>query len=177
MSDPADAPAAVPRLDARAWRDPAVLVVTGLGSGFARPAPGTWGSLVAAVVWWLVLAELSWPVQLAVMAVVFVAGCHLTAVVGRRYGVHDDPAIVVDEFVGVWLALLAAPATWAAALAGFLVFRVLDIAKVGPVGWVDRRVPGAAGVMLDDVVAGGLALLVLQLAYPLLPGPLFGVSA
>ncbi len=160
-----------PRLPASAWRDPAVLVVTGCGSGFVRPAPGTWGSLVAAAVWWLALAELAWPLQLAVMAVVFALGTWLTHRVGRRYQVHDDPGIVVDEFVGLWLALLAAPPTWTAALAGFLVFRVIDIAKPWPVGWVDRRVPGALGVMLDDVVAGGLALAVLQLAFRLISWP------
>jgi phosphatidylglycerophosphatase A len=164
----------IARLSRSAWSDPAVLLVTGFGSGFLKPAPGTWGSLVALVLWWLLLADLGLPLQLLVLAGTVVTGTWFTHRVGVRYGVHDDPAIVVDEFAGLWLALLAAPATPAAALSGFLLFRAFDIAKPWPVGWADRRVSGATGVMLDDLLAGGLAAVVLQLAilgigWPLLP--------
>lgn len=158
----------VPRLHASSFADPAVFVVTGCAIGFLRPAPGTWGSLLALAIWWLVLADLTWPWQLAVVAGTVAVGLWLTHVVGRRYGVHDDPRIVIDEFAGLWLALLAAPPTWLAGVAGFLLFRALDIAKVWPVGWADRRVSGSVGVMLDDLLAGGLALGVLQLAIFLL---------
>lgn len=164
------------RLRPHAWRDPAVLFVTGFGSGFVRPAPGTWGSVVALGIWWLALADLAWPWQLLVMCVVFAVGLVLTGVVGRRYGVHDDPGIVVDEFVGLWLTLLAAPAVWQAAVAGFLLFRVIDIWKPWPVSWADRRIPGAFGVMIDDVIAGGLAAVVLQLAFLLPAWPAAAVT-
>lgn len=153
----------VPRLQPRSSADPLVLLATGFASGFLRPAPGTWGSLVALVLWWLLLAELDWPWQLGVVAATVVAGTMITHVVGRRYGVHDDPRIVIDEFAGLWLALVAAPPTLLAGVAGFLMFRMLDIGKVWPVGWADRRVSGAVGVMLDDLLAGGLTLGVLQL--------------
>lgn len=152
-----------PRLKPHRWRDPAVLLITGFGSGFLRPAPGTWGSLAALALWWLVLGPLGWPVQLALTVAAFALGCWLTRQVGRRYGVSDDPAIVVDEFVGLWIALFAAPPSLPVAAAGFLLFRAFDIAKPWPVSWADRR-PGVLGVMLDDVLAGGLAALVLQLA-------------
>lgn len=155
----------LPRLHRAHSADPAVLVVTGFASGFLRPAPGTWGSLVALIIWWFALSGLAWHWQLATVAVTVAVGTWLTHVVGRRYGVHDDPRIVIDEFAGLWLALIGAPATFLGGLSGFLLFRGLDIAKVWPVGWADRRVSGAVGVMLDDLLAGGLALGVLQLAY------------
>ncbi len=158
----------VPRLEPASFADPAVFLVTGFACGFLRPAPGTWGSLLALAIWWLLLAGMAWPVQLAVVAGTVAAGTWLTHVVGRRYGVHDDPRIVIDEVAGLWLALLGAPATLLAGASGFLLFRVLDISKVWPVGWADRRVSGAVGVMLDDLIAGGLVLVVLQLAFRLL---------
>lgn len=145
--------------------DLAVLAVTGFGSGLLRPAPGTWGSLLALALWWWLLAEAPWPAQLAVAAITFVAGTWLTGVVARRYGVGDDPRIVIDEFAGLWVALLGAPSTWAGALAGFVLFRLFDVLKPWPIRWVERRVPGAFGVMADDVVAGIAALIVLQLAF------------
>jgi phosphatidylglycerophosphatase A len=151
--------------------DPAVLVVTGFGSGLLRPAPGTWGSLLALAVWWWALSEQVLLVQLAAAALVFALGTWLTDVVGRRYGVDDDSRIVVDEVAGLWVALLGAPATVAGALAGFLLFRAFDIAKPWPIRWVERRAPGALGVMADDVVAGIAALIVLQLAFLALGWP------
>jgi len=152
------------RLELRHGRDPEVLLVTGLGSGFVRPGPGTWGSLAALLVWWLVLSGLVWWAQLGVIVATLLLGGWLVGRVGRRYGVDDDPGIVVDEFVGLWTALLAAPASLPVALAGFALFRVLDIWKPGPVRYAERRAPGAWGVMLDDLVAGVLAAAVLQLS-------------
>jgi phosphatidylglycerophosphatase A len=160
---------AASHLPLTSWRDPAVLVVTGFGSGFLKPAPGTWGTVVALALWWWLLAGLGWPEQLAVIVLTIALGTWLTHRVGRRYGVHDDPRIVIDEFAGLWLALLAVPPTWLTALAGFLLFRAFDIAKPWPVGWADRRVPGAAGVMLDDLIAGAMALAVLHLGLWLIP--------
>jgi phosphatidylglycerophosphatase A len=160
-----------PRLHPSSFADPAVFLATGFASGFLRPAPGTWGSLVALVIWWVLLAGLAWHWQLAVVVATVAVGTWVTHVVARRYGVHDDPRIVIDEFAGLWLALLGAPATLLAGLAGFVLFRLLDIAKVWPVGWADRRVSGAVGVMLDDLLAGGIALGVLQLAFYFLAWP------
>jgi phosphatidylglycerophosphatase A len=161
---PGDAPLqqVVPHLPRASWSDPAVLIVTGFGSGFLRPAPGTWGTLIALGLWWWLIAGLGWPQQVAVIVAVVAVGTWLTHVVGRRYGVHDDPRIVIDEFAGLWLALVAVPPTLAAALAGFLLFRAFDIAKPWPVRWADRRVPGAAGVMLDDLIAGAMAAVLLH---------------
>ena len=77
---------------------------------------------------------------------------------------HDHPGIVWDEFVGVWIALWAIPAEPAWIALGFVVFRVFDIAKPWPVGWLDRNTRGGFGIMVDDIAAGVMACLTLHLA-------------
>jgi phosphatidylglycerophosphatase A len=150
------------RLGWRHWRDPEVVFVCGLGTGFLPKVPGTWGSLAAVLVWWWFLAVQPVTVQLAAVVLLTAAGTWLTGRVQRRYALDDPGAIVVDEFAGQWLALLAAPANPTAALAGFLLFRVFDIWKPWPVGLLERRIGGAFGVMADDLAAGVLAAAVLQ---------------
>jgi phosphatidylglycerophosphatase A len=121
------------------------------GIGFLRPAPGSWGS---AAVLPLVLGG-PW-LCLAAAAVLTVAG--LWAVSRLQERDQDPPWVVVDEGAGQLIALSAIandPSLLQVAVA-FLLFRGLDVAKLGPVGWADRQ-PGAWGVMLDDLVAGGLA--------------------
>ncbi len=140
------------------WRHPELLLLTGFGSGLARRAPGTAGSAVAVLLWWWCLADLSWVVQGCVVIGVFLLGVWLAERAARKFGVGDDPAIVIDEFAGQWLALLGAPASPAAVLAGFVLFRLFDIAKPWPISVADQRVHGGLGVMLDDLLAGGFAL-------------------
>ena len=86
--------------------------------------------------------------------------CHRTA---ADLGVHDHGGIVWDEFVGVWITLWLAPTGWFWLVAGFLLFRLFDIWKPWPIGWVDRKVSGGLGIMLDGILAGGMALAVLYL--------------
>ncbi len=138
--------------------------MTFFGLGFVRKAPGTFGSLGALVVWWALLSNLPWLFQLVVIAVYLGLSTWLAAIVMERYGVKDAPEIVADEVVGLWIALLAAPQVWWVALVGFGLFRLFDIAKPWPVGWIDRNLPGSWGVMLDDVAAGVLSLAVLQIS-------------
>jgi len=146
----------------RQWRDPEVLLVCGLGSGFSPRAPGTAGSLAAVALWWYALAPLTLVQQLVVIVLVTALGTWLVGRVQRRYGVTDPSAIVVDEFAGQWLALLALPGDLWTALAAFGLFRLFDIWKPWPVGMLERRVGGAFGVMVDDLAAGLMALAVLQ---------------
>ena len=149
------------------WRhgkNPEVFLVCGFGSGFLPKAPGTWGSILGILIWWWWLAPTSWLVQLCVVAVTFVLGWWLVERVTRRHECHDDPAIVIDEIVGIWVALLGISQSWIFALIGFGLFRLLDIAKPWPIGLADRRVPGGLGIMLDDLIAGVLVLIVLQLS-------------
>ncbi|MGH8146184.1 MAG: phosphatidylglycerophosphatase A family protein [Rhodanobacteraceae bacterium] len=157
-----------PPLDATQRRalmsHPAGWMATALGAGLAPRAPGTAGSLVALLPWWFLLRGLQPHWYLAVLAVGFVLGVWACDVSGKRIGVHDHGALVWDEVIGMWIALFAAPMGWPWMLAGFVLFRLFDIWKPWPVSLADRRVRGGLGVMLDDVIAGVYALIVLQLA-------------
>jgi phosphatidylglycerophosphatase A len=145
------------------FRDPVHLLAFGFGSGLIRPAPGTWGTL-AAVPFYLLIAPLPWWCYLAVVLLATLLGLWLCGESARRLGVHDHPGIVWDEFVGLWITLLAAPAGWIWLLLGFLLFRFFDAVKPWPIRWFDRHVHGGLGIMLDDVIAGLLSLAGLQLA-------------
>lgn len=145
-------------------RHPAGWVASGLGSGLSPLMPGTAGSLAALLPWWFLWRPLPMPAYLGMLGVTFVIGIWACAVSGRRLGVADHGALVWDEFVGQWLALLpvlAAP--WWVMIPGFVLFRLFDIAKPWPIGWLDRRIGGGTGVMLDDVAAGLAAAIVMTI--------------
>ena len=144
-----------------------MFIATGAGSGYLPKAPGTWGTLVGLLLWWP-LAGLSLTAYLATVAVLFIVG---VASAGAAEKILDrgDPGVVgIGEIVGGLIALAAGPLHPVAALAGFALFRLFDIAKPFPVGWVDRHLHGGLGIMLDDVAAGLYALLVLHLGLWLL---------
>ena len=141
---------------------PAGWIATGLGSGLAPRAPGTAGSLLALLPWWLWLRDLPPIAYLGVVAVAFLVGVWASRWCIARTGIADPGFVVWDEFVGLWLALAWVPAGWPWIAAGFLLFRLFDIWKPWPVRWADRNVHGGVGVMLDDLLAGALALAVLQ---------------
>ena len=133
----------------------------GFGSGLSPRAPGTAGSIVALLVW-LAVPPMPWPLYAGLMLVATASGIWLCDHVARELGVKDPACIVFDEFVGVWIALFMVPAGWYWVLSGLLLFRVLDIAKPWPISWLDRRLPGGWGIMLDDVAAGLISLAILQ---------------
>jgi len=161
----------LPKPDVRfLLRHPAHFLALGFGSGLITPAPGTWGSIAAlplaaglhlAGVQGVMLAWLALPL--------FVLGVWVCGVTGRALGVADSGHIVWDEIVAMLLVLAAVPATPVAWLAALLVFRVFDIVKPWPIRWLDARVHGGFGVMLDDVVAALFAVLVLWSVLPYLP--------
>lgn len=144
------------------WKNPVHFLAFGLGSGLAPKAPGTFGT-AAAIPFYLLLQYLSLPLYLAVVAVATVVGIWLCDKASKDLGVHDHPGIVWDEFCGYWIAMIAAPAGWLWVLYGFILFRIFDIWKPRPISWLDARVGGGLGIMIDDVVAGIYALVVLQL--------------
>lgn len=148
---------------ASVWRNPVHFLAFGFGSGAAAKAPGTWGTLVAMpfILLWQQLPLWGYAGVIIVATLFGIWLCERTA---KDLGVHDHGGIVWDEFVGVWIALWLAPAGWAWLVAGFLLFRLFDIWKPWPIGWVDTRVGGGLGIMLDDVLAGFMTLGVLALA-------------
>ena len=136
----------------------------GLGSGLAKKAPGTWGTLVGlAFVPLLHLLPLWLALLLITAASVF--GVWLCGRVATDLGVHDHGGIVWDEFVGIWITLIFLPNTWLWLLLGFVVFRLLDIAKPWPISVLDRKVGGGFGIMIDDILAGVIAAGVLYAAW------------
>jgi phosphatidylglycerophosphatase A len=146
--------------------DPAGWIACGFGSGLSPLMPGTAGS-AAALLPWLGLRELPLLYYMGIVALAFALGVWVCARAVRYLRVDDPSAVVWDEFVGQWLALLpllVAPRPWWWMLIGFGLFRVFDIAKPWPVSWADRQVAGGLGVMLDDVIAGLYAAAALALA-------------
>ena len=141
---------------------PAGWIACGFGSGLVPKAQGTVGSL-AAILPWLWLRHLPLAQYVLVIAIVFVVGTWACEQAGRRLGVDDHRALVIDEFVGQWIALVPALlGPWWLVLAGFVLFRVFDVGKPWPIAWLDRRLKGGLGVMIDDVVAGVFAAVACQ---------------
>jgi phosphatidylglycerophosphatase A len=145
------------------WRNPVHLLAFGLGSGAAPKAPGTVGTL-AAVPLYLLLEPLPPIGYLTVVAVLFLFGVWLCDRTSSDLGVHDHPGIVWDEWVGLLVTLWLVPPGWLWLFAGFLLFRLFDIWKPWPIGWLDRKVEGGLGIMLDDLLAGLFGFALLQLA-------------
>jgi phosphatidylglycerophosphatase A len=149
------------------------LIATFGGVGHLRPAPGTWGSLAALPVAWALYALGGVPLFGLAILLVFGLGWWATALETRGKDDHDPSEIVIDEVAGQWIALLPVMigashsgagvlALWPGWVTAFVAFRLFDIAKPGPVGWADRQ-HGPLGVMLDDVIAGVMAALVVGL--------------
>lgn len=141
-------------------------IAFGFGSGLAPWAPGTFGTL-AALPLYLLLARLPLGGYLTALVIVILVGIWACDRTARDLGVADPSAIVWDEFAGLLVTLAGAPAGWVWVLAGFVLFRLFDILKPWPIGWLDRQVTGGLGIMLDDLVAGLAAWACLNLAVQL----------
>lgn len=142
-------------------RQPIHWLAFGFGSGFARKAPGTFGTLAALPVY-LLFAQASPWIYLVILVVAALAGILICGKTATDLGVHDHGGIVWDEFVGMWLTLLAVPVAPVWVLLGFILFRFFDIAKPWPIKWLDQKVAGGLGIMLDDILAGLFANIVLH---------------
>ncbi len=140
------------------------LIATFFYVGHLRPAPGTWGSLAALpVAWALVMLAGPWAL-VAGIVLAYALGVWATGVETAGKADHDPSEIVIDEVAGQWIALLPVVfgaamrdvdllALWPGWVAAFVLFRLFDITKWGPIGWA-VRMHGPTGVMLDDVIAG-----------------------
>lgn len=143
-------------------RDPVHVLAFGFGSGLSAIAPGTVGTLAAVPLYLMLQVLPLWAYLLSTLLVILL-GIAICGISARRLGVHDHPGIVWDEFAGFFVTMIAAPAGWVWILIGFVLFRFFDVLKPWPIGWLDRRLHGGLGIMLDDVLAGIYALIVLQL--------------
>ena len=128
-------------------------LATWFGCGLARPMPGTWGTLGGLP--FGIFLMMGGPVYLiAGIVIVSAAGWWAAREFEKATGEHDVGMIVIDEVVGIWVTLLAATQTPVSVLLAFLLFRAFDILKPWPVNWCDKKLPGAWGVMTDDIAAG-----------------------
>ncbi len=134
----------------------------GFGSGLAPVAPGTFGTLVG-IPFFLLMVSLPLWLYIFFVLVFFLFGVWLCDRSSKLLGVHDHGGIVWDEIVGYLVTMMAAPKGWEWITIGFVLFRVFDIFKPWPIGYLDRHVSGGLGIMIDDILAGIYAMLILQL--------------
>ncbi|ASF44719.1 phosphatidylglycerophosphatase A family protein [Methylovulum psychrotolerans] len=142
--------------------DPVLFLAFGFGSGLARKAPGTFGT-VAAIPLYCMFAQTELLLYSILTLLVTGVGVWLCGVAADKLGEHDFGGIVWDEIAGYLITLWLVPFSWAAVFWGFVLFRIFDIAKPWPIRWIDRHVHGGLGIMLDDVLAGVFAGVLLWL--------------
>ena len=136
--------------------------------GRIRPAPGTWGSLAALLPAAGMAMAGDWLLEIGVV-VACIIGVKAADIYEAHSGKKDASEVVIDELAGQWIALLVIPFDWRWWLTAFLLFRLFDIAKPGPVK-IAERLPGGIGVMADDVVAGVLVAALLVVVQLLMTG-------
>ncbi|MGZ8144463.1 MAG: phosphatidylglycerophosphatase A family protein [Methylosarcina sp.] len=136
--------------------DPVLLLAFGFGSGLAKKAPGTMGT-VAAIPIYLGFAQADMLVYSVLTMAAILIGIPICGKAAEKLGVHDYNGIVWDEVAGYLITMWLAPATWQTVIVGFILFRIFDILKPWPIRWVDQRISGGLGIMLDDVLAAVFA--------------------
>jgi phosphatidylglycerophosphatase A len=146
--------------DPKLMREPVHLIAFGFGSGLSPWAPGTFGTLIAVpIVLFVMQFGLAAHLGFALFASVF--GIYVCGESARRLDVHDHRGIVWDEITGFALTMLTVPADFYWIVAGFTLFRVLDIWKPWPIREADHSLHGGLGIMLDDILAGIFAAAIL----------------
>ncbi len=134
----------------------------GFGSGLAKKAPGTFGTVAGIPIYWL-MAQTDLLAYSLLTLLALLVGVWICDVAAKKLGEHDFGGIVWDEIVGLLITLWVVPVTWQNIGLGFVLFRFFDIVKPWPIRWVDRKVQGGLGIMLDDVLAGIFAALLLAM--------------
>ena len=148
--------------------NPVHFMALGFGSGLIKPAPGTWGTLAAVPLYLLVMnfVTASSYSYFGLIIVGFVVGIYLCGKTASDAGVHDHGSIVWDEIIGFFITMVLLPVTWQNIALGFVLFRFFDILKPWPIKLLDKHVHGGFGIMIDDVLAGVFAWVLLFLAQP-----------
>ncbi|MFS1537532.1 MAG: phosphatidylglycerophosphatase A [Candidatus Phlomobacter fragariae] len=146
------------------------LLATGFGSGLSPIIPGTMGSLAAIPFWllmyWLLPVWLCW----FIILFGFVVGIIICQRTSDDMQAYDHGSIVWDEFIGMWMTLMAIPlVNWQWVLIAFVFFRFFDMLKPWSIGWVDRQIGGGLGIMLDDIIAAIFAIILVAAVAHRLP--------
>ena len=150
------------KIPASYLKNPVHLISLGYGSGLSPKAPGTMGTL-AAIPLYLLLATLDLQWYLLFTLLLTLSGVWFCAYTSAALEVHDHPGIVIDEFAGFLITMIAVPFNLYTVILGFMLFRLFDIVKPWPISWLDRKVHGGLGIMLDDILAGMFALCAMHL--------------
>ena len=138
------------------------IIATGFYTGVFPVVPGVWGSSLALLIWYF-CKKFPLPLYSAVTAGIFFIGAFAAGAAEIKFAQMDASPIVIDEILGIFVTLVFASRDRFFWLAGFLVFCILDGLKPFPASWIDTHLQGGWGIMLDDVVVGFYALLVLHL--------------
>ena len=138
-------------------KDPAIILATWFGCGYIFPAPGFWGTL-GSMPLGIALLVIAPKTLLAIVAlIIFLIGLWASKVFEKQSKTHDSSMIVIDETAGILVTLLFASPNAISITLAFLLFRLFDSAKPWPISWFDKKIEGAFGVMIDDIIAGILA--------------------
>ncbi len=151
----------MPAVPQAVWQNPLYFIGFGLGSGAMPFAPGTFGTLMA-IPFYVLLSSLGLYAYFIFAVCFCVASAYLCDYLSRQLDVHDHPGMCIDEFAGFFVTMIAAPSGWPWIVLGFLLFRLFDIWKPWPIHYLDEKIHGGFGMVIDDVVAGVFALVVMQ---------------
>lgn len=144
------------------WRNPWHFIAFGFGVGALPYAPGTFATLLA-IPFYLMLQPLSWIAYSTVVVLLTLGAIYLCDQVSKEIQVHDHPGMCLDEIIGYLITMINAPRGIIWIIVGFLLFRFFDIVKPQPIRWIDEKVTGGLGIILDDIVAGLCSLFIIQL--------------
>ncbi len=145
------------------WKNPLHFIAFGFGSGASPIAPGTAGTLMA-IPFYVAMHFLPTNMYLLLLILITLFSMWLCDKVSKEIGVHDHGGMCIDEVVGFLVTMFAAPFGIFWIIAGFALFRLFDIWKPWPIGYIDRHVHGGVGMILDDVLAGVYSCLILHAA-------------
>lgn len=144
------------------WHKPTHFIAFGFGAGLAPIAPGTFGTLMG-IPFYLLLSWLPNLYYLIAVVLITIASMWLSDIVSKEINVHDHPGMCLDEIVGFLVTMCFAPHGWLWIAIGFGLFRFFDIVKPWPISYIDQKVHGGFGIVLDDVIAGIFSLVVIQI--------------
>jgi len=151
----------IPPIPQIVWENPLYFVAFGLGSGTIPVAPGTFGTLMA-IPFYLLLAPLPLIYYLIIVFLFIIISSWISERVSRDIAIHDHPGMCIDEFAGFFVTMIHAPHGLPWILLGFILFRLFDILKPWPISWIDEKVHGGFGMVLDDIVAGLVSCAIIQ---------------
>jgi phosphatidylglycerophosphatase A len=144
------------------WQDPLYFIAFGFGSGTIPIAPGTFGTLLA-IPFYLLLRPLPVTYYITFVVLFAIFSMWLCDRISRTIKIDDHPGMCIDEFVGFFVTMIAAPPGWQWILLGFVLFRLFDILKPWPISLADKKIKGGFGMVLDDIIAGVFSLVLIQI--------------